>query len=108
MDNDLQLNRIPATDHPSLKAWNAADELMADYSSTKEQSIGIYNDAFGYLSCRLAGANASIITDLKSQATAIQTNAERIKNKLCLFVPQFFDLVKSTMSMLMILRGLKS
>ncbi|MDG1914560.1 MAG: methyltransferase [Crocinitomix sp.] len=94
MDNDLQLNRIPATDHPSLKAWNAADELMADYSSTKEHSIGIYNDAFGYLSCRLAGANASIITDLKSQATAIQTNAESSQIDI---KPEQFFLLKDTL-----------
>jgi 16S rRNA G1207 methylase RsmC len=88
MDKTLNLIRIPATDHPSLKAWNAADELMADYSSTKEQSLGIYNDAFGYLTCRMANKNMAIIYDLKSQATAIQTNAE--SNQVEIKPEQFF------------------
>ncbi|MBL4662070.1 MAG: class I SAM-dependent methyltransferase [Flavobacteriaceae bacterium] len=88
MDNNLNLIRIPATDHPSLKAWNAADELMANDSPTKEQTIGIYNDAFGSLSCRLAGSNTSIITDLKSQETAIQTNA--VSNHIEIKPEQFF------------------
>lgn len=75
MTKPLNLKRVPATDHPSLKAWNAADELMVDEFPADEKTIGVYNDGFGYISCQLANLNPIIITDLKSQEIAIKTNA---------------------------------
>ncbi|MFT5823155.1 MAG: 23S rRNA (guanine1835-N2)-methyltransferase [Crocinitomix sp.] len=91
MNKTLNLKRIPATDHPSLKAWNAADELMVDGISTEEKTIGIYNDGFGYISCHLANQNPTIITDLKSQEVAIKTNAE--SNQVELDAANFFLLM---------------
>ena len=76
MDNSFRLKRLPATNHPSLRAWNAADELMVEGLSNTEESIAIYNDSFGYLSAHLAGQNPYIITDFKSQETAIRENLE--------------------------------
>ncbi|NOQ70633.1 MAG: methyltransferase [Crocinitomix sp.] len=88
MNKVLKLKRIPATDHPSLRAWNAADELMVDEMPTKEKTLGIYNDGFGYISCQLANQNPIIITDLKSQEVAIKTNATA--NQIELDATHFF------------------
>jgi 23S rRNA (guanine1835-N2)-methyltransferase len=91
MNKPLKLKRIPATDHPSLKAWNAADELMGDANPESKGSIGIYNDGFGYLSCHLAHHNPIIITDLKSQEAAIKTNAAT--NKVAIDAAHFYLLM---------------
>ncbi len=88
MDKSLNLKRVPQTNHPSLKAWSAADELMVQSNPTNEETIGIYNDAFGYLTCHLANQNPFIITDLKSQAAAIHQNATN--NDITVAANQFY------------------
>lgn len=76
MSENDQLKRLPSNHHHSLKAWNAADELMIKEMGNNHSSTAIYNDAFGYLSCQLADYKPFVITDLKSQREAIQLNLE--------------------------------
>lgn len=76
MDSTFRLKRLPITNHPSLKAWSAADELMVERVGEEKKSIAIYNDSFGYLTTHLSTLDPYIITDLKSQETAIRENLE--------------------------------
>lgn len=76
MDIHFELKRLPETNHPSLKAWNAADELMVLHELSEVNQVGIYNDPFGFLSCHLIDQNPFVITDLKSQEMAIRLNLE--------------------------------
>lgn len=77
MSSNFQLKRLPETKHPSLTAWNAADELMVTHLPNEADCVAIYNDAFGYLSCHLSPYQPTVITDLKSQEKAIETNLTR-------------------------------
>ena len=74
MSEKHQLKRLPRHHHHSLKAWNAADELLIKHIRPDDKMIGIYNDSFGYLSCQLIDYSLAIITDLRSQEEAIREN----------------------------------
>ncbi|MFK8038334.1 MAG: class I SAM-dependent methyltransferase [Crocinitomicaceae bacterium] len=82
MSNNYQLKRLPSQHHHSLKAWNAADELMIKEMGDQKGSLAIYNDGFGYLTCQLADQAPLVITDLKSQKDAIQLNAKGLDKKI--------------------------
>lgn len=78
MSENYQLKRLPSNHHHSLKAWNAADELILKELADKTGVLAIYNDGFGYLTCQLADLSPFIITDLKSQKEAIQLNVKGV------------------------------
>ncbi len=82
MSEDYQLKRLPAAHHHSLKAWNAADELIIKELDERTGYIGVYNDAFGYLTYHLSDYKTFVITDLKSQKEAIQLNLDRLGKAL--------------------------
>lgn len=82
MSENYQLKRLPSSHHHSLKAWNAADELLIKELGDKTGSLAIYNDGFGFLSCQLADRTPLIITDLKSQKEAILLNAVNLGNTI--------------------------
>jgi len=68
--------RFPETDSNNLKAWNAADELLIKTLDLSKESVGVYNDAFGYLTVNLHENVTNCITDLKSQELAIKQNLD--------------------------------
>ena len=73
------IHRHDNTHDRSLKAWNAADELIYFYAkelNVEEGKLSIYHDRFGYLSCHLNICRPQVITHLKSQQKAIRLNAE--------------------------------
>ncbi len=74
MNKPLSLKRLPETKNNSLKAWNAADELLVEFFSDKSKQLGIYNDTFGYLTCHFASEKPIVVINQKSQEAAIQKN----------------------------------
>jgi len=74
----MKISRFPITKDISLKAWNAADELIVDFFTDlpKETKLAIINDRFGYLSCNFHNNNPISIIDFKSQELAIKNNLE--------------------------------
>lgn len=74
MNKQLHFKRLPETKNNSLKAWNAADELLAEFYSDKSKRLGIYNDTFGYLTCHFSTEKPIVVINQKSQETAIQKN----------------------------------
>ncbi|MCB9223748.1 MAG: methyltransferase [Crocinitomicaceae bacterium] len=73
----LNIQRYPQASDPSLKAWNAADELMIHVSREYElDNIIIIHDLFGYLSCQLNDHQPQTVITFASQQNAVQKNAE--------------------------------
>ena len=76
MSENYNFIRLPKQHHHSLKAWNAADELLIKEIIGLEGPHLICNDAFGYLTCHVNGQKTMVVTDLKSQDEAIKINAK--------------------------------
>jgi 23S rRNA (guanine1835-N2)-methyltransferase len=93
MSKTLQFNRVPSQHHHSLKAWNAADELIIQTVVSEKGPFLICNDAFGYLTCHLASHGIMVVVDLKSQEEAIVTNAR--ENNVPLSHTLFYKLTDS-------------
>lgn len=77
MDQKPHFIRYPPSRDPSLKAWNAADDLILH--SLKEEDIDatnvtIFNDRFGYLTCHLHASKPQVVGNYKSQEKAILQN----------------------------------
>jgi 16S rRNA G1207 methylase RsmC len=75
----LKINRFDLSEDKSLQAFSAADELILDRFSelnSKAQSLVIYNDRFGYLTCHLAELATSTVYTNKSQINAIASNCK--------------------------------
>lgn len=78
--SELTIHRVPKSTNNSLRAWSAADELLVSFLEKKNpESIIIYNDAFGYLSCHAAPKTIYFASDLKSQEKATLENFETNK-----------------------------
>lgn len=73
----MQILRYPPTKDRSLKAWNAADELILSYIQETEadrSNVIICNDRFGYLTCQLHFSKPQIVVNYKSQEKAVVQN----------------------------------
>ena len=76
---DLKILRYPTTENRSLKAWNAADELLlqaVESLPTPPVSLAIFNDRFGFLTCQLWKSSPTVVLNFKSQEKAISKNLE--------------------------------
>ena len=68
-DKELKLNRYPVSRDKSLRAWDAADELLLEELAQNEnrnlsdKKILIINDSFGALSLSLIDYNIESYTD---------------------------------------------
>lgn len=77
MDHNLIINRYPKTSDKSLKVWNSADAYLLEYLEELEivePNIHLYNDRFGYLTCKLNQFSPKTIISFKSQEKAITAN----------------------------------
>lgn len=77
--NEYQFSRYPDTNNHSLKAWNAADEHLLQYLENLEieqNSVAIYNDRFGFLTCCLHVYTPNVIVNYRSQEKSIHKNIE--------------------------------
>ncbi len=89
---ELHIKRYPlTTDDRSLKAWNAADELIIDYLQSllnNKNTFGIYHDRFGYLSAHLQAHQPYTIITYKSQEAAIleNFNQNKLENSVLRFI----------------------
>lgn len=75
----FSINRYPATQNRSLKAWNAADELILEHVLKEihpSDNLAICNDRFGFLSCFLNEFGPDTILAHKSQEKALSMNIE--------------------------------
>lgn len=77
MSIELNIDRYPHTKDQSLKAWNAADELILTY--IQEENLSIHspifiNDRFGYLTCHLYDSQPQVVGHYKSQEISIHMN----------------------------------
>lgn len=75
----VKIKRYPATRDGSLRAWNAADELLLEFTKQEEndvQNLALYNDRFGYLTSFLHAFRPQIVVNYASQEKAIRSNLE--------------------------------
>ncbi len=74
----LKLLRYPVRRNEKLSAWDSADEYLLkaieELSLNTEQNILIINDAFGALTCALAGYPITSISDSYISHSAIKKN----------------------------------
>lgn len=73
--------RIPHTQNHTLKAFNAADELLVSTAApfvAAGKKVAIIHDRFGYLTCHFKSCHPTVFVHLKSQKDAIQNNLEQI------------------------------
>ncbi|MFD1552388.1 hypothetical protein DNU06_10850 [Putridiphycobacter roseus] len=70
----LKLNRFPKSNSSSLQAFNAADELIHATFPSLSGEVGIFNDAFGYLTCQYHNNNPIVVCDLQSQVISAKKN----------------------------------
>lgn len=76
---DFQLERIPLIPRDTLRAWDAADELLLNHLKeqclpTKESKILLVNDQFGALACALSEFNTQSWSDSFIAHLAIEHN----------------------------------
>ena len=72
-----KIKRFPPTNNNTLRAFNTADQFLADFVHQNQLSTKttfIYNDSFGYLASHLYSAKTHLVVNLKSQTQAIQNN----------------------------------
>lgn len=73
----MKIKRYPLASDSSLRAWNAADELLLAHFWEQDQSPArtlVVHDLFGYLSCHLSvGEPVSVIT-FDSQRRSLKEN----------------------------------
>lgn len=77
---DYTFERYPETSNKSLRAWSSADEyilLKLDELDAKPDTLAIYNDRFGFLSCMLNDRDPQLIVDHKSQQKATELNLQK-------------------------------
>jgi len=78
----FHITRYPNTNNRSLRAWNAADEYLLDTVAginVKPESLIIYNDRFGFLSCLLSQHQPFTVMTYRSQEKACTINLEANK-----------------------------
>ncbi len=81
-DKELKLNRYPVSRDKSLRAWDAADELLLEELAQNEnrnlsdKKILIINDSFGALGLSLIDYNIENYTDSYITSEAIKANCE--------------------------------
>jgi 16S rRNA (guanine1207-N2)-methyltransferase len=78
---NIRLNRFPFKQNHTLRAWDAADELLLNHMSTVEndlqgKKIMIFNDAFGALSLSLQQFKPTVVSDSLLSQFAIEKNAK--------------------------------
>jgi 16S rRNA (guanine1207-N2)-methyltransferase len=79
--DNIRLNRFPFKQNHTLRAWDAADELLLSHLSTVEiklqgKKILIFNDAFGALALSLQEYRPTVISDSLLSQIAIEKNAK--------------------------------
>lgn len=83
--NNYSITRYPKTRNQSLQAWSAADEYLLDLVhflglfetlDLRKQTLAIFNDRFGFLTCHFHQFSPTIILNYKSQEKAIFQNLE--------------------------------
>lgn len=75
--NQFKINRYPSSSNRSLKAWNAADELLLDIAQSNQmdkKQVAICHDRFGFLTLNLPFKSAACVLEFKSQEMAINNN----------------------------------
>lgn len=73
----IKIERYPSTHQNNLQAWNAADELLIQYSQEllhKNSQLSIYHDRFGYLNAHLAQYQIQNVLVFHSQKQALYQN----------------------------------
>lgn len=78
-DGELTLSR-PGTDDPTLRAWDAADELLLEgclnaANGVTEPRVLIVDDQYGALSLGLSGLSPVIVVDSATLFAALDENA---------------------------------
>ena len=76
----VDIQRFPKISNSSLKPWNASDELMIQYLSSRDlhaERILIYNDSFGFLSLWYHSNQPTSVVNLKSSQEAIRFNEKK-------------------------------
>lgn len=68
LNRNLTLHRYPShSQHPSLQAWDSADEYIIEYVeqhfATQNTAMQIYNDDFGALACWFAEHQPNCFSD---------------------------------------------
>ena len=74
-----KIERYPATDNKSLKAWNSGDEHVLKYfddKSLSDKQILLANDSFGYLATQFNQEKIFYVLDSKSQEKVLKSNFE--------------------------------
>lgn len=80
----FNIHRYPKSENRSLRPWSAADEHVLkhlDGLGIATDSLALYNDRFGFLSCVLNEFTPTIVADYKSQEKAYRMNIETNKLK---------------------------
>lgn len=77
----FDLRRYPQRDGNTLRAWDAADELVLGHLAEMELVAGarvlVVNDSFGALSVALADASPAVMSDSYLSHLGIEANLER-------------------------------
>lgn len=77
----FNLQRLPVHHHPSLRAWDAADDYLVSTLHEQETfgfgSILLVNDAFGALTIALHTANPTLWYDSAVEADALAMNLQQ-------------------------------
>jgi 23S rRNA (guanine1835-N2)-methyltransferase len=78
---NTHISRYPNDHHPSLKAWNAADEYLLDFwknlRANRQQYCFLCHDRFGFLHVNAAGSQPQSVALYASQMKAIELNCQR-------------------------------
>jgi len=90
----FQLTRYPKTSNRSLQAMNAGDEYLLETLADLDiqpESVAIFNDRFGVLTCLLHSYQPFTVIDYRSQEKAcrlnLETNKLSVEEKLWVYSP---------------------
>lgn len=78
-NRNYRIKRYPKSENRSLQAWSAADEHILNYLSERAitpESLAIFHDRFGFLTCLLHEQKPWTILSFKSQEKALRRNLE--------------------------------
>ncbi len=83
-NKQFNISRYPKSENRSLRPWSAADEHVLKHLAGLDiatDSLALYNDRFGFLSCILNKIAPTNVVDYKSQEKACRMNikANRLK-----------------------------
>ncbi len=83
-NKQFNIRRYPKSENRSLRPWSAADEHVLKYLKKLDieaDTLALYNDRFGLLSCVLNKFDPTTVLDYKSQEKACRMNLDTNKLK---------------------------